>query len=933
MTNTPVPELTLFIRYRAQQITKIILKNKKMKNQTEKLKELEEKIAELDKKVNQIQRSTATKINTFLPFHNQLRMKSKLYYRWHLNPKASLTHLVVLISYIVIIVISSTYFTMSLYKSTKAAGNTYYVATNGSDSNPGTEVQPFSTIQRGIGAVSTGDTILVRGGVYNENPDINNKTNIILKNYPGETPIVRGDSETHRYGIITIESSASYITLDGFTIDEEMIPVRYDGGYINGVQIWGSYNTIKNMTIKGSSERVNPPTYDNFYPEDTDTVGTAITMANGASHNVIEGNTITDIHRRGTSDRLGGTYRGFGIISGNNSHYNTIRSNIVLRVHNASIYIGASGASQQSDVQHDTIIENNTLGESVQEDGIHFDAGYHPDWPIHDIIIRNNHIYSHPENGIDLKGTENIEIYGNIIHGCPGNDDAGLWDDAGNNFLGGVGGIMHGSGTMSKNVSIYNNIIYDNNGGILVENGYKIFNNVIYGNNKIYSGSNNTYDWTRKPLFSGIKMINGPMEVGGNYTDIVIKNNIIGGHRHGEIALKGSIAGNTDINNNLYSDYIDPVTEQNMGTRLVKFTDKYDWDYTDFAGWETYLQGLTSVIGNDASSFTADPKFVDSAGFDFHLQQTSPAINAGTQDGASTTDIEGNPRVGAVDIGAYEYQEDGGEENVSKITTVKNEQRDYNFYVYNSPEGSQACDIQDSDMWNIPDGNNVIAQAYLDGDKIGVIKNEQGDFNFYLYNAPQGQEAAIQIGADYWNIPGGNNIVSIAGLDSDGDSEDELAVLKNENGDHNLYIYELPSGDEAKSKIASDLWNIPFGNNVISICGINIQDSGTDKIAVLKNESGDHNLYIYDAPTSDQACTKIASDLWNIPDGNNVISIAGIDYSGNGRKDKIAVLKNNNGDYDLYVYNLPSTLLTPASSYGQDLWNIPGGNNIVDLGG
>ena len=275
----------------------------------------------------------------------------------------------------------------------------------------------------------------------------------------------------------------------------------------------------------------------------------------------------------------------------------------------------------------------------------------------------------------------------------------------------------------------------------------------------------------------------------------------------------------------------------------------------------------------------------------------------------------------------------GTGEYTAKITTVKNEQGDYNFYSYNSPEGSQACDIQDSDLWNIPDGNNVIAQAFLDGDKIGVIKNEQGDYNFYLYNAPQGQEAATQIGADYWNIPGGNNIVSIAGLDSDGDSQDELAVLKNENGDHNLYIYELPSGDEAKSKIASDLWNIPFGNNVISICGINIQDSGSDKIAVLKNESGDHNLYIYDAPTSDQACTKIASDLWNIPDGNNVISIAGIDYSRNGRKDKIAVLKNNNGDYDLYVYNLPSTLLTPASSYGQDLWNIPGDNNIVDLGG
>ena len=351
----------------------------------------------------------------------------------------------------------------------------------------------------------------------------------------------------------------------------------------------------------------------------------------------------------------------------------------------------------------------------------------------------------------------------------------------------------------------------------------------------------------------------------------------------------------------------------------------------------TITVNLKDIYSNPISGHTVT--LSSNRGGDVITQPSSPTDSNGQTQGSISSAIPGTSTITVYDstqglsLNIQPQVTFALQVHAPKITETKNEQEDYNFYSYNSPEGTQACDVQDSDMWNIPDGNNVIAQAFLDGDKIGVIKNEQGDYNFYLYNAPQGQEAATQIGADYWNIPGGNNIVSIAGLDSDGDSQDELAVLKNENGDHNLYIYELPSGDEAKSKIASDLWNIPFGNNVISICGINIQDSGSDKIAVLKNESGDHNLYIYDAPTSDQACTKIVSDLWNIPDGNNVISIAGIDYSGNGRKDKIAVLKNENGDYDLYVYNLPSTLLTPASSYGQDLWNIPGDNNIVDLGG
>jgi hypothetical protein len=38
------------------------------------------------------------------------------------------------------------------------------------------------------------------------------------------------------------------------------------------------------------------------------------------------------------------------------------------------------------------------------------------------------------------------------------------------------------------------------------------------------------------------------------------------------------------------------------------------------------------------------------------LLVSSPCIDAGTTDGAPTTDILGNARVGLPDIGAYEYQ-------------------------------------------------------------------------------------------------------------------------------------------------------------------------------------------------------------------------------------------------------------------------------------
>lgn len=50
-----------------------------------------------------------------------------------------------------------------------------------------------------------------------------------------------------------------------------------------------------------------------------------------------------------------------------------------------------------------------------------------------------------------------------------------------------------------------------------------------------------------------------------------------------------------------------------------------------------------------------DPKFVDPDDFDLHLQEGSPCINAGVADGAPLLDFEGNERILAPEMGAYEY--------------------------------------------------------------------------------------------------------------------------------------------------------------------------------------------------------------------------------------------------------------------------------------
>jgi len=47
-------------------------------------------------------------------------------------------------------------------------GTTYYVAPDGDDSNPGTEAEPWQTIQKAADTLLAGDTVYIRAGTYSE---------------------------------------------------------------------------------------------------------------------------------------------------------------------------------------------------------------------------------------------------------------------------------------------------------------------------------------------------------------------------------------------------------------------------------------------------------------------------------------------------------------------------------------------------------------------------------------------------------------------------------------------------------------------------------------------------------------------------------------------------------------------------------------------
>ena len=74
---------------------------------------------------------------------------------------------------------------------------------------------------------------------------------------------------------------------------------------------------------------------------------------------------------------------------------------------------------------------------------------------------------------------------------------------------------------------------------------------------------------------------------------------------------------------------------------------------------------------------------------------------------------------------------------------------------------------------------------------------------------------------DLWVIPAGDGIISLGGVDTGGASGDELCVMKDEGGDYNFYLYNLPEPGDATywqtsarnpSPLARDFWVIPAGN-------------------------------------------------------------------------------------------------------------------------
>ncbi len=125
----------------------------------------------------------------------------------------------------------------------------FYVATNGSDSNGGTSNAPFATLSKAVGLANAGNLIYVRDGTYHFTSQVSITRNgtpaqpIRLRAYPGEHPIFDFTGEP---------SGSAGINLKGNCWQIYGLEVEHSGH--NGILINGSSNILERCVVHESGD-------------------------------------------------------------------------------------------------------------------------------------------------------------------------------------------------------------------------------------------------------------------------------------------------------------------------------------------------------------------------------------------------------------------------------------------------------------------------------------------------------------------------------------------------------------------------------------------------------------------------------------------------------------------------------------------------------
>jgi len=476
-----------------------------------------------------------------------------------------------------------------------AIGQSYYVSTSGNDSNPGTLALPWRTIQHAANLVNAGNIVVVRGGVYNE-----------------QVKIRRSGSATGGY--ITFRNYPN----EAAVIDGAGLAPADQSGLVD-IQNQ-SYITVQGFEIR------------NFKTASASVVPVGIFIAGAGSNIRIVGNHVHDIVTSVTT--ADGNALGLGVYGSNGT--TSISSLLIVNnildhlVTGQSESMSINGNVQNFQVIGNSVHDNNNIGIDV----IGFEGtsptaatdqardGVISDNTVYNITSAKNPAYggSLGADGIYVDGGTRITIERNLVH------HADL----------GIELASEHKGKLTSNITARSNIVHDcymvgisiggygaNRGGT---DSCNIVNNTLYNNDITSTGS-------------------GEFQIQFNATNNVFDNNIVYASAQGIFVnnFTKSAAAPATLNHNLYYSSVGASNGVWLWNNITR----------------TGLAAFKSATGNDAASQFATPLFTNATAGDFHVAATSPAVNAGTNLGATiegTLDFAQNARIkgASIDIGAYE---------------------------------------------------------------------------------------------------------------------------------------------------------------------------------------------------------------------------------------------------------------------------------------
>ena len=479
------------------------------------------------------------------------------------------------------------------------SGVTYYVATTGSDANPGTLSAPFRTIQQAANTVHAGDTVQVEGGVYNEIvtiPTSGNATQgyITFESYAGQTAIVDGTNlpVAGQQGLFSLKGTHSYIVIQGFEIrnyqssTSGLVPVGIDfEGAGNYIEILNNHihNIVQTLKSCNAANALGMAIYGTQAPA---SINNLTIIGNEVDHNTT-----------GCSENVS--------VDGNVQYFvesnNLVHDNDNIGLDN----IGFEGVSPNVsyDQARDGWVFQNT---------------------IYNITSSTNPVYkgSLGSDGYYCDGCTRVIIERNLIH------DADIPIEMASE---------HSGHTASFDIA-RNNVIYH---ALLVGISIGGYASRVGGSDHC-TIVNNTL-WSDDTHNTG----SGELQIQYNATNNVIENNIMYASTQGLLIndFTTSTSNPAALDYNLY---FSPKGIANSN---------WQWQRKFLTGFSNYQ----AASGQDAHARFADPQFVNTTSTppNLDVSSTSPAVGAGTNLGSSVVgvlDYAGNSRVqnGAINVGAYE---------------------------------------------------------------------------------------------------------------------------------------------------------------------------------------------------------------------------------------------------------------------------------------